>query len=277
MNQYIKTTFKHSLTYFKFSDDNVYFFFNDIKQLGDYVKTINLSTRKQVGKTIQLIYAKFYNDEMKAIAKSWTDNTGPEGMIQTQNNKIYKDISIANETIEKIELDYQIRKEVFDEIKEEENFEFEYNSNHQTLVIESIIKYIGVLRPSELQSIRIIDNDTQETFDNYINITNKEMVISKHKTSETKGPRIIKLKNDFIELCKCGLNKWLLCDDEGEQVKDAYSYLKELLNINCSYYELRHMKTSVYIKTGDMSLIDTLSHNQGHDIQTQLTYYTTYI
>ena len=82
MNQYIKATFKHSLTYFKFIDDNVYFFFNDIERLGEHIKTINLNTRKQVGKTLQLIYAKFYNDEMRAISKTWTDNTGPEGMIQ---------------------------------------------------------------------------------------------------------------------------------------------------------------------------------------------------
>ena len=157
------------------------------------------------------------------------------------------------------------------------------------MLMLDIIKNVGVLRPKELQCMQIIDNEDAEiNFDNYINIKTQKMVIGNHKNSKYEtneegkkictNKRIINLPYDFCKLCEFGVNTWLISDEDGNTIKkkELCNYLKELLNIKCKYYELRRMKTSVYIKSGDMELINKLAYNQGHDIQTQLTYYTTY-
>ena len=114
------------------------------------------------------------------------------------------------------------------------------------------------------------------------------MVIGKHKNSKYEidedgdeictNKRVINLPEDFCELCKLGVNTLLVSDEDNNPIQEnkICDYLQNLLNIKCKYYELRRMKTSIYIKSGDMGLINKLAYNQGHDIQTQLTYYTTY-
>ena len=114
------------------------------------------------------------------------------------------------------------------------------------------------------------------------------MVIGKHKNSkyetnedgeqECTNKRVINLPEEFCALCEFGVNTWLISDKDSNPIQDnkICDFLQNLLNIKCKYYELRRMKTSIYIKSGDMELISKLAYNQGHDIQTQLTYYATY-
>ena len=283
MKNYIAAVFKNTIKTLNFTDNNVYHFFNDINKINECFSLVSVSVLKKAGKTMQLIYEKFYNVEYKQIAECWTKGTAIKGLIETQNKKVMKPISIANEQMEKLEVDLQILKEEFEQTEE-----IDIKTYKQMLMLD-IIKNVGVLRPKELQCMQIIDNEEAEIkFDNYINIKTQKMVIGKHKNSKYEtneegnkictNKRIINLPSDFCKLCEFGVNTWLISDEDGNTInkKEICNYLKELLNIKCKYYELRRMKTSVCVKSGDMELINKLAYNQGHDIQTQLTYYTTY-
>jgi len=283
MKNYIASVFSNTIKALKFTDNNVYHFFNDINKINECLSLVSVSVLKKAGKTMQLIYEKFYNEEYKQIAECWTKGTAIKGLIETQNKKVMKPIIIANEQMEKLEVDLQILKEEFEQTEE-----IDIKTYKQMLMLD-IIKNVGVLRPKELQCMQIIDNEEAEIkFDNYINIKTQKMVIGKHKNSKYEtneegnkictNKRTINLPSDFCKLCEFGVNTWLISDEDGNTItkKEICNYLKELLNIKCKYYELRRMKTSVYVKSGDMELINKLAYNQGHDIQTQLTYYTTY-
>ena len=295
LNQYKKTLLKHTLTKLNYTDKNLYNLFNDIKKMEECITSLNLSTKKQAGIALQIIYSKFYNKEMAIIAKTFTDGTIAQELVENQNKKVYKPISEANEQLEKLALDYDILKEQYDNNPKEANY-YE-TEDYQRMIILYIIKYIGVLRPKELCGMTVIresligkkQTSPIITEGNVINKCSKEMIINDHKNSiydKNKictNQRIIKLSDEFIKMLDNLSIFFLVCNSGGQPINEnnMCNHLKKLLKINIPYYELRHMKTSQYInihkQKDNMKSIEELGHNQGHTITTQLEYYTTYI
>ena len=294
LNQYKKTLLKHTLTKLNYTDKNLCNLFNDIKKMEECITSLNLSTKKQAGIALQIIYSKFYNKEMAIIAKTFTDGTIAQELVENQNKKVYKPISEANEQLEKLALDYQILKEQYDnEDNINTNKNIDYNEDYQRMIILYIIRYIGVLRPNEFYNMRVIGYREGRGYScnkrNYINLSTGEMIINEHKNSiydKNKictNQQIIKLSEEFCDMLqKLGVDCLVINENRKLIIKsNMCNHLKKLLKINIPYYELRHMKTSQYInmhkQKDNMKSIEELGHNQGHTITTQLEYYTTYI
>ncbi len=137
-----------------------------------------------------------------------------------------------------------------------------------------LVIHYGVIRLSELISVQIIDGESENP--NYINRKKQLLIIRDHKTMKYLPIKEIELDDEFMGLIKHAEN--LFVTARGNKRYDTADGLDKRLykELGISHYELRKMKSSLAIASGDIPAIERLEQVQGHNLSTQLNYYNKY-
>jgi len=154
----------------------------------------------------------------------------------------------------------------------------QWDTKTQLYCILKIYLGYGVLRPSEIIDMKILDEDKGNENINFINIRTNKIVINKHK-NDKNGPKIIDIqcKKLLRQLLK-GYNKYLICNSKNDPYNDSSAFTKLFSKTFNKYtpYDLRKCISSKAIHEGDPEKIKMLEYNQGHKLDTILSYYNIY-
>jgi integrase len=147
-----------------------------------------------------------------------------------------------------------------DKLKEMEQSLKHWDTKTQLYCILKIYLGYGVLRPSEIIDMKILDEDEGNENINYINIRTKKIIINKHK-NDKNGPKIIdiKCKKLLSQLLK-GYNKYLICNSKCEKYNDTSAFTKLFSRTFDKYtpYDLRKCISSKDIHEGNPENIKML-------------------
>lgn len=220
----------------------------------------NINTRKQYLSAVMNVY-KYYNlqtlyQQVYDVFKEITDEPKPE----VEAKPIEEAYDVMNEL-----------KSKYEELKTK--LTNEYDENRMYCAIACLFLQTGVLRGSELINLYINKNDVCEDHQNYIDLENKKMVISNHKTAKKNGVRTIFLTNEFVELLKDFPDRMFVTNDKGEAYLDPTGLSKKMKkHFNFKNYELRKAKSSIALENIDTSVADA----QGHGLSIQAKHYRKY-
>ena len=167
--------------------------------------------------------------------------------------------------------------ELKQKIKDNTTILTEWKQEAQLYCILKLYLEYGVLRPSELISIKISNCYFHHTcIYNYINIQTKKIVINNHK-NDRKGSKIFDIDDEFIKFLKFGLNDFLITTHEGDMYSSSSSFIKLFYkNFNHTPYDLRRAISSNVIAEGNSEEIKNLEYIQGHSLNFILSSYNIY-
>jgi len=173
----------------------------------------------------------------------------------------------AEETFEKLKIMYDDYKDKMSDI---------YDTNRMFAAYLHLILNYGVIRLHELVQVVIIDGESQ--LPNFINRKNKMLVIRDHKTIKKRSIKEIVLDDEFMSIIKPASNALFFTGKSSFKLYNTADGLSKRLakEIGIGHYELRKMKSSLIIASGDISAIEKLEMIQGHSLATQMDYYNKY-
>ena len=150
-----------------------------------------------------------------------------------------------------------------------------YSMEFKTLLFCKFFFDYGTLRNGEYRQIKITDSDECGEM-NYINLQTKQLIVREHKNKKYKEIRTIDLKDDFTELIKNRVGKYLFTNTKDEVYSDNDKLNKNTVKkwFSLTFTQLRHIKTSSMINQEYETNIANLEEIQGHNKQTMLKYYT---
>lgn len=214
----------------------------------------------ELDETIQ----KKYSDAISKIANGMMLKKKIDNQTKPKDN-IQDAINIINDMTIKY---YELKLNVVDGV---------YNKYAQLAAVCYIMFNYGVLRGDEFMSIVICDNNNYELFENYINIDTCEIVINKHKTMHSMGPKRQHVDNELIDIVKHGYGKHLIVNSQNVPFKTSKDLSRFIhSNIGEEIYTYRKAFTSMVLRTLDDVKINKVAKFQGHAVGVQIDYYLTY-
>ena len=223
-------------------------------------KKAHLNCIVKICELFNLESKSLYSDEIGNVFKSLKI----QKMFSREDG--YLEIEVATEMMNKLE--EQI--EILNDIK-----------------LKSLLVFIrdyGVLRPSELASIKIytesIEIEKEKKNENYFCIPNKKLIINCHKTMADTGVRVIEVEDAFLSiLTEIGYTNgryWLVDRLFKDPLKKMNKIISDAMGIVTTIYTLRKMKSSLVLESQDIPLINRTSNVQGHCIDTMISNYSNY-
>ena len=231
-------------------------------QLINFIK----SMKTKEGLIISNSYMNSFLSVLENIIKFFCPNEENQKNIKEERDLLRKHIQLNQDEKNNETENIEDGKEIMENLIENHNDEYVY-----------LIKKFGVMRPQELVTIKILDEDNDE--DNYINIMTNKMIINKHKTFKTRGIKKIDLDDDFIKMVSNKLGGYLFQTFKGEKYKSVEGFEKMCVRVyGYKTYFFRKLKVSLEIhkilkEGGKMSEISKLENYNGHDFQTMLKHY----
>jgi integrase len=167
-----------------------------------------------------------------------------------------------------------------DKLKELETTIQEDNWTHQNQLycILKIYLTYGVLRPSEIIDLKIVECDEGNENINYYNVWTKELIIHNHK-NDRKGVKVIQITDVKLRtILKLGLGNYLITSQNDALYQSSSAFTKMFKSYFDDYtpYDLRKAVSSFFIAEGNIENIKKLEHNQGHSLNVILESYNVY-
>jgi integrase len=192
-----------------------------------------------------------------------------------KNHEEKKPIEEADKVLDYFQNELDTMRET---IKKDTDILNRWDTKAQLYTVLKIYLTYGMLRPSEIIDMKITDTDEGNDKINYINVVSKKIVINNHK-NDRNGQKVIDITDNNLNcILWKGLNKYLITSQNGEVYKDSSAFTKLFSKTFNNYtpYDLRKCISSKAIHEGDPEKIKMLEKNQGHTLDTILSYYNIY-
>jgi len=178
--------------------------FNQFVKVKKYLDELNPATRKNIMTSI-IVLLKAYNINKKTLKKY--EKYFEEIVVDFENNYDNQEKSEKEKKnwITKDELDKKINdlEENIDEI----DFENLTKTNEDIIQQHLILKLYSEIPPirNDYAQMKVYHNKNIKG-ENYIDLTNKKIILNNYKTDKTYGEKQIELNNNIIQLIKRWIN-----------------------------------------------------------------------